>query len=211
MTSLAGIAFSAGISWARCSWRGEWSEMARWHSLSLRKRSSFLGMPTELTVIRLGLQPHPQGAVRISVARSTASRLSIGSPCPMNTMLVSLSVSGRAYIWFRISPAVRFPSNPCLPVWQKRQFILHPTCDETQSVALSPSGIKTVSTKRVEFVATESRPTGKHLAGNRYLMVPSTERWQSMGSIAPTQYSRASRSRFALERLVISSMPLTCR
>ena len=76
-------------------------------------------------------------------------------------MLVSFPRSGREYIWFSMSLAGRFPSNPCLPVWQKRQFILHPTCDETHSVALSLSGMKTVSTLFPEVV------------GKRYFTVPS--------------------------------------
>ena len=45
-----------------------------------------------------------------------------------------------------MSQEVRFPSNPCLPVWQNKQFILQPTCDETQRVARSLSGMYTVST-----------------------------------------------------------------
>ena len=81
----------------------------------------------------------------------------------MNTMLVSLSRSGREYIWLRISVALKFPSKPCLPVWQKRQFILQPICEDTQSVARSSSGIYTVSTNFPLSV------------GNKYLIVPSLE------------------------------------
>src|SRR5574344_189997 len=137
--------------------------MARWHSLSSRNRFRPFFSPTLLTVMRLGLHAHPSAEVSISVALNTLSRLSKGSPCPMNTTLVSLSLSGNEYIWFNMSAAVRFPSKPCLPVWQKMQFILHPTCDDTQSVALSFSGINTVSTNLPSDV------------GNKYFTVPSLD------------------------------------
>ena len=55
-TSVMDICPSAGISLRRCSGRGECIEMATWHSLSSRKRLSFVLMPTLLTVMRRGLQ-----------------------------------------------------------------------------------------------------------------------------------------------------------
>lgn len=45
------------------------------------------GIPTVETVIRLGDHPQANGAVMISRARSTLSRLSMGSPSPMKTRL----------------------------------------------------------------------------------------------------------------------------
>ena len=85
---------SAGISLARSSGMGWWRLMAKWHSLSSRNRVSPLASPTLDTVMRLGLHPYPQSALSTSVARNTLSRLSNGSPCPMKTMLVSVSRSG---------------------------------------------------------------------------------------------------------------------
>ncbi len=35
--------------------------------------------------------------------------------------------------------------KPCRPVMQNSHAILHPTCDETQRVARSPSGMNTDS------------------------------------------------------------------
>ena len=78
--SAMGMAFSAGMSRCRCSWSGECMEMATWHWLSSRNRCRWRRTPTELTVMRFGLQAKPHGAVSTSQARSTASRLSIGSP-----------------------------------------------------------------------------------------------------------------------------------
>ena len=155
-------------------------------------------MPTLLTVIRLGLHAYPHSAVSICVVRNTLSRLSIGSPWPMNTMFVSDSRSGNAYIWFRMSAAVRCPSKPCLPVWQNKQFMRQPTWHDTHSVARSWSGMYTVSTNLPEAV------------GNRYFIVPSLLFWQSIGSIAPTVKCSARRSRLFFEMLVISSMLMTC-
>ena len=43
----------------KIEYNGEWRLMARWHSLSSRKRFSFDFMPTELTVMRFGLHAQP--------------------------------------------------------------------------------------------------------------------------------------------------------
>src|SRR5574344_3137577 len=120
--------------------------------------------PMVETVMRLGLQPKPSVEVNRSNAGSTLSRLSMGSPIPMKTTLVKVSTAGMDRIWLRISAVLRLALKPIRPVMQKAQPILQPTWDDTQSVALSASGIYTASIK----------PPFK--AGNRYLMVPSVER-----------------------------------
>ena len=73
-----------------------------------------------------------------------------------------------------ISPEDKFPLKPCLPVIQKRQSILQPTCEEMQSVARSLSGIKTASTRPPVETA------------KRYLRVPSFESWLITGAVRPT-------------------------
>ena len=88
-------------------------------------------------------------------------------------MFVSFSISGSEYIWFNMSATDKLPSNPCFPVWQKRQFILQPTCDDTQRVARSSSGIYTVSTNFPLSV------------GNKYFIVPSLEYCASMYFLHP--------------------------
>ena len=50
-------AFSAGIKSLRCEGIGVCILMARWQSLSFKKRSSPFFKPTEETVMRFGLQP----------------------------------------------------------------------------------------------------------------------------------------------------------
>ena len=51
--------FSAGINFSRCSCMGEWRLIATWQSLSLRNLCSLSFSPTELTVMRFGLQAQP--------------------------------------------------------------------------------------------------------------------------------------------------------
>ena len=46
-----------------------------------------------------------------------------------------------------ISDNSKFLEKPCLPVAQKLQSTAHPTCEDIQSVALLPSGIRTISTR----------------------------------------------------------------
>ena len=132
---------SAGIIRARSSGIGWCRLIARWHSLSSRKRTRPLQSPTLDTVMRRGLHAYPHSAVSACVARNTLSRLSNGSPWPMNTMFVSVSRSGSEYIWFRMSAAGREFIKPCRPVMQKAHFILHPTWHDTHSVARLPSGM----------------------------------------------------------------------
>ena len=145
-TSLRGKAFCTGMMARRSCGTGLWRLMARWHWLSSMKRFRPGMMPTEETVMRLGLQPRPQSEVRMLQTARTASRLSMGSPMPMKTTLVSCSNSGMEKSWLRMSPADSEPWKPCCPVTQKRQPILQPTWHEMQRVARSSSGMKTVST-----------------------------------------------------------------
>ena len=98
----------------------------------------------------------------------------------------------------RISRVVSCPSNPCLPVWQKTQFILQPIWHETHSVALSASGMKTVSMVLPLSV------------GKRYFTVPSFDLWLTSGLSAPTQYSAPRSSLLRFEIFVISSIDRAC-
>jgi len=158
---------------ARSSGKGLWSETARWQRVVSRKRRISGMTPTVDTVRRDGLQPMPQSEVRTSQQRRMASVLSKGSPMPMKTMLVSWEDSGTESIWFIISAADRLPDQPCLPVMQKRQFMRQPTWHETQRVARSSSGMKTVST----------RPCS---VSKRYLAVPSCDRADHTGAARPS-------------------------
>ena len=145
ITSVIPKACSAGINFKRSEGIGWWRLMAKLHWLSSKKRTNPFANPTLLTVIRLGLQAYPHSAVRAVVARSTLSKLSKGSPCPIKTMFVNFSRSGRLYIWFSISAADKEAVQPWRPVIQKAQCILHPTWQDTHSVARSAVGIYTVS------------------------------------------------------------------
>lgn len=68
--------------------------MARWVFVLSRYSITFSVIPIVDTVIRFGLHAYAYGAVMISIAWITLSRLSIGSPMPMNTMFVSSGYSG---------------------------------------------------------------------------------------------------------------------
>ena len=126
------------------------------------------------TVMRFGLHASPHLAVSTSITCNTASALSIGSPIPINTTLVSVSVSGMLIIWLMISAGVRLPWNPCRPVMQKVQPMRQPFCDEMHRVARSPSGIYTLSTAFPSLVA------------KRYFTVPSMLRCSCIGAYRPT-------------------------
>ena len=60
---------------------------------------------------------------------------------PMKTMLVSDSEFSTLSTWLMMVVAERLPWNPWRPVMQKAQCILHPACEEMQSVARSWSGM----------------------------------------------------------------------
>ena len=106
----------------------------------------------------------------------TSSQLSRGSPMPMKTVFVSSAASSMPKNWDRMSAADRFPWNPCRPVMQNLQFILHPAWEDTQRVLRSPSGIITASTAL----------SGLPPTGNRYLLVPSDEVAFPSGRATPT-------------------------
>ena len=95
------------------------------------------GTPTVLTVTRRALRPRPQSAVRAVSAGKTFLRLAMGSPMPMNTMLLSpptpgsqLSCQACCTIW----PVVRLPSRPPRPEAQNLQPTGQPTWLEMQAV-----------------------------------------------------------------------------
>ena len=70
---------------------------------------------------------------------------------PMKTRLVSGRGAGpppsstmrrlARSTWSTISPAVRWRTSPMVPVMQKVQPMAQPTCEETQSVLRSVSGM----------------------------------------------------------------------
>ena len=87
---------------------------------------------------------------------------------PMKTTWVSRapgsSVARAAHTCPTISPAVRFRTNPIVPVRQNAQPNPHPTWVETQSVRRSPSGMTTAwifrpSDSRRSSLALPSRET----------------------------------------------------
>ncbi len=79
--------------------------------------------------------PMPTSGSR-SHAASTLSRLSIGSPMPMNTQLVTPcgadSRRRKCSAWSTISDAVRLRANFIWPVAQKVHVSGQPDCEETQ-------------------------------------------------------------------------------
>ncbi len=86
------------------------------------------------------------------------SRLAIGSPMPMNTMLLTRRSRRRARCDARttcstISPTVRWRVKPACPVAQKPQPMAQPAWLLTHTVARSGYSISTVSTRlaAVEF------------------------------------------------------------
>jgi hypothetical protein len=77
-----------------------------------------------------------------SVAAQTASRFAIGSPMPMNTMLLTRRPTARARCAARttcstISPTVRCRVKPACPVAQNPHPIAHPAWLLTHTVARS--------------------------------------------------------------------------
>ena len=66
---------------------------------------------------------------------------------PIITTLVGERPNSRVacHIWPMISPVVRLRLKPCCAVEQNEQSKAQPTCDDTQIVLRSPSGICTVS------------------------------------------------------------------
>src|SRR6185437_2010848 len=98
-----------------------------------------------------------------------------------------------------ISPTARSRLNPWRPVEQKSQASAQPTCEETQSVPRSASGMKTVS---MPFPV----PTSKS-----HLIVPSAERCSESTAGALTSAAAWSFSRSVFARSVIASKSPTPR
>lgn len=122
------------------------------------------------------------GACRISMLFITAGKLSKGSPIPIYTMFVSRSLSSTDSTWLIISPALRLPLNPMPPVAQNLQPILHPACEDMHNVALSFSGIYTLSTKPWR-------------AANKYFLLPSADLLVFMAADKPMTQRSANISR----------------
>src|SRR3990170_3558987 len=137
----------------------------------------------------------------ISIAATTLSKLSSGSPIPIRTTLVTArSPFGPAprarrasHSWEMISASVRLRLKPWRPVAQKLQFSAQPTWVETHNVPRPSSGMKTVST------AVPSSSCSSHLR------VPSAASWSWVtagGRMTAVSFRRA---RSSLLKLVMAS------
>ena len=115
-----------------------------------------LGTPTVLTVIWRWAMP--KSLQRQSMAASTASILSRGSPMPMNTTwLGRWSITSRTLsTWSTISWTARERCSPPLPVAQKLQAIGQPTWLLTHTVSRPSAGMPTVSRLRPSWVPSNS-------------------------------------------------------
>src|SRR5574341_172226 len=122
----------------------------------------------------------------------TLSRLSIGSPMPMSTTLVT----GRAPPSSRfasqscptISPVLRLRLKPCLPVEQKAQSSVQPAWLDTHSVPRPVSGMNTASTALAASTL------------SNHLRVPSSATWSPTIRGARTSAAAASLTRSSLAR-----------
>ena len=90
------------------------------------------GPPREHEDIMLRRVP-ADTARRFRAAASTSSRLSIGSPIPMNTAWSTFVIRRKWSAWSRISDAVRFLPNAIAPVAQNVHVSGQPDCEERQS------------------------------------------------------------------------------
>ena len=116
--------------------------------------------PAVLIVTRRLEMPNAKSSISTCAASVAASKLSSGSPMPMNTTLVmprrsprSASQFAARQTWPTISALLKLPAKPCLPVAQKLQSRAQPTWEEMHSVlrvaspaSLRRSGMSTVST-----------------------------------------------------------------
>jgi hypothetical protein len=89
-------------------------------------------MPIITTLVMARLSPRAARAARRRHEAAIVGRTPPGK---------SPSRSRAIRIWPRISPAVRLRTSVCVPVWQNEQVSVQPTCEETQSVPRSASGI----------------------------------------------------------------------
>src|SRR5690348_6255664 len=136
----------------------------------------------------------------IDIASTTGAKLLSGSPMPIITTLVTRTPL-RAAIQScpMISPTARSRLNPWRPVEQKPHASAHPTCEETQRVPRSSSGMNTVSIPLPV-------PTSKS-----HLIVPSAERCSESTPGARTSAVARSFSRNVFARSVIASKSPTPR
>mmetsp|Transcript_21424 Transcript_21424/g.81653 ORF Transcript_21424/g.81653 Transcript_21424/m.81653 type:complete len:277 (+) Transcript_21424:561-1391(+) len=171
----------SGIILFRTSSVVAWRDSASEQPASVATRGMAGATPdVEMVTLRGGTTP-PREAVITSAAALTDLQLSRGSPCPMNTTLVTAPPSGpllvgvgpgkrprsRRAAWScpTISPGRRFRRSRCVPVWQNRQESAQPTDEDTQRTPLpSDSGMNTVST------SLSSWPTR-----NSHFLVPSAD------------------------------------
>ena len=112
-------------------------------SAACSESASRIGSSTSSTNrFRPGIQPTVEIVVRRCVipiagsrraAASTSSRLSIGSPIPMNTAWSTSTRRRKWSAWSRISEAVRFRPNAIAPVAQNVHVSGQPDWEDRQS------------------------------------------------------------------------------
>ena len=78
----------------------------------------------------------PMNTTLVTAADASAARNATASVSPFPFAAANLRACASCS---RISPEVRFPSSPSVPVAQNVHPILHPTCEETHSVFRPPS------------------------------------------------------------------------
>ena len=104
--------------------------------------------PTVDTVMCRAPIPIPVGELRMVRTGSTAFQFIMGSPIPMNTMLV-MPMGGSSRRISRtcaaISHVARLRENPMRPVAQNAHLSAQPACEEMHSVTRLPSGMATLS------------------------------------------------------------------
>ena len=90
-------------------------------------------MPIITTLVMARLSPSEPPDPRGAGTRPPSSGRSPPGKSPSRSRAIR--------IWPRISPAVRLRTSFCVPVWQNEQVSVQPTCEETQSVPRSSSGM----------------------------------------------------------------------
>ena len=122
-------------------------------------------IPTVLTVILRSGTANPEGSRRTAIARRTSSRLSSGSPIPMNTTLAGRAPRWREAIAYcaTISAAARLRWRPSRPVSQNTQPRAQPACEERHTVqrSLARSSEAARWMRTVSTIAPAARWTAK--------------------------------------------------
>ena len=144
-----------GTSRSRTSSVVAWKLTASRQPISVAVRAISGTTPLVDRVMRRRPRAMPSLSITTFIASRTFSKLYSGSPMPMSTMFEISRVStlgtpltghsprsSRASMtWPTISAAVRLRTSFCVPVWQKEQVSVHPTCEEMHSVPRPSSGI----------------------------------------------------------------------